>query len=712
MVKNEAVEQDLKFTPENVGVEMAAAVGGGAVVEEAAGFEAMEEDHQDLWLDRDQDDLLDVNDASIFYDDFPPLPDFPCMSSSSSSSSTPAASRPTAVTSSSSSATSSSPAASWPMMKSDGDEFKDCCEAVKMEPAALSSTASMDIPPPPPAAAADHDGLCDVDCINVMENFGYMDLIDSNEIWDPSSIFQSENPQDFLADDQHTAVAPPPPPQNMDCQDQENDSFSSFLEGNSELAFIFFEWLKQNRDYISAEDMRNIKLKRSTIENASKRLGSNKEGKKQLLKLILEWVENYQLQKKPPPITAEGGGGPQSPNPNPNPNPNFNYTPLPHDPNTCFSAPTWMPPAPPPDQVSSMMAQPPPPFSGQHMAGYSGDPYSNQIPMVPMHHQVVNGIAYQHSPEYAQSWPISPYPMPPPPHHQFSPYPDSNGHVMTHHHHQHHHQQTVYGNPYQVYDPNGERLMRLGSSATKEARKKRMARQKKMYSHHHRHSSNSGQNQSQLNDPDVVGDGGDEGDNWYWSGGGGDASSPTNANAPPGDDSQTPSGDRPSKQPQTNQKQGSDKRQQGWKSEKNLKFLLQKVLKQSDVGNLGRIVLPKKEAESHLPELETRDGMTIAMEDIGSSRVWNMRYRFWPNNKSRMYLLENTGDFVRVNGLQEGDFIVIYSDTKCGKYMIRGVKVRQPGAKMEGKKPARRNMRNMSFGGNSSSLMPIKQAAR
>lgn len=32
---------------------------------------------------------------------------------------------------------------------------------------------------------------------------------------------------------------------------------------------------------------------------------------------------------------------------------------------------------------------------------------------------------------------------------------------------------------------------------------------------------------------------------------------------------------------------------QSWKTEKNLKFLLQKVLKQSDVGNLGRIVLPK-----------------------------------------------------------------------------------------------------------------------
>jgi hypothetical protein len=101
-----------------------------------------------------------------------------------------------------------------------------------------------------------------------------------------------------------------------------------------------------------------------------------------------------------------------------------------------------------------------------------------------------------------------------------------------------------------------------------------------------------------------------------------------------------------------------------------LRFLLQKVLKQSDVGNLGRIVLPKvishsffsfsfflyygstvsinmrnflkgqikiwfnelefnqKEAETHLPELEARDGISIAMEDIGTSRVWNMRYRY------------------------------------------------------------------------------------
>ncbi|KAL0284203.1 UNVERIFIED_CONTAM: B3 domain-containing transcription factor ABI3 [Sesamum angustifolium] len=285
--------------------------------------------------------------------------------------------------------------------------------------------------------------------------------------------------------------------------------------------------------------------------------------------------------------------------------------------------------------------------------------------------------------EHAQSWVISPFPMQQP--HQFSHFPD-NGNMITH-------QQALYGHPYHIFDPNGERLMRLGSSATKEARKKRMARQRRLYSHHHRHSSNSNQHQNQMNDGNVVGEAGEDGDqagspgNWvYWSPSGA-GSSPTPGTGPPTDASQPHSGDRPPVQQQNYQRQSSSDRrqQQGWKTEKNLKFLLQKVLKQSDVGNLGRIVLPKKEAESHLPELESRDGISIAMEDIGTSRVWNMRYRFWPNNKSRMYLLENTGDFVRVNGLQEGDFIVIYSDTKCGKYMIRGVKVRQPAENWRGR---------------------------
>lgn len=39
------------------------------------------------------------------------------------------------------------------------------------------------------------------------------------------------------------------------------------------------------------------------------------------------------------------------------------------------------------------------------------------------------------------------------------------------------------------------------------------------------------------------------------------------------------------------------------------------------------MVVLQREAETHLPELDARDGIPIQMEDIGTSRVWNMRYR-------------------------------------------------------------------------------------
>ncbi|CAK9224089.1 unnamed protein product [Sphagnum troendelagicum] len=105
-----------------------------------------------------------------------------------------------------------------------------------------------------------------------------------------------------------------------------------------------------------------------------------------------------------------------------------------------------------------------------------------------------------------------------------------------------------------------------------------------------------------------------------------------------------------------------------------LVFLLHKELRPSDVSNLGRIVLPKKEAEYHLPFLQAREGMSLAMEDFDSGKIWTFRYRFWPNNKSRMYLLEITGDFVRAHNLQEGDLLILYRNALQGNYVVRGEK--------------------------------------
>ncbi|KAK4769994.1 hypothetical protein SAY87_030526 [Trapa incisa] len=101
---------------------------------------------------------------------------------------------------------------------------------------------------------------------------------------------------------------------------------------------------------------------------------------------------------------------------------------------------------------------------------------------------------------------------------------------------------------------------------------------------------------------------------------------------------------------------------------KKLKLILKKELKNSDVGSLGRIVVPKREAEEHLPCLVEKEGIQVVIRDIYSERGWNVKYKYWSNNKSRMYVLENTGEFVRENGLQIGDTIILYKDESHHMY--------------------------------------------
>ncbi|TQD78933.1 hypothetical protein C1H46_035505 [Malus baccata] len=105
-----------------------------------------------------------------------------------------------------------------------------------------------------------------------------------------------------------------------------------------------------------------------------------------------------------------------------------------------------------------------------------------------------------------------------------------------------------------------------------------------------------------------------------------------------------------------------------------LRFLFQKELKNSDVSPLRRMILPKKAAEAHLPTLESKEGIAINMDDIDGLHVWSFKYRFWPNNNSRMYVLENTGDFVNVHGLQFGDYIMVYQDNHNQNYVIQARK--------------------------------------
>ncbi|GAB4848638.1 hypothetical protein Ancab_003348 [Ancistrocladus abbreviatus] len=79
-------------------------------------------------------------------------------------------------------------------------------------------------------------------------------------------------------------------------------------------------------------------------------------------------------------------------------------------------------------------------------------------------------------------------------------------------------------------------------------------------------------------------------------------------------------------------------------------------------------------AENYLPALDTKEGIFITMDDMDGLHVWSFKYRFWPNNNSRMYVLENTGDFVNMHGLQLGDYILVYQDYINLNYVIQAKK--------------------------------------
>lgn len=105
-----------------------------------------------------------------------------------------------------------------------------------------------------------------------------------------------------------------------------------------------------------------------------------------------------------------------------------------------------------------------------------------------------------------------------------------------------------------------------------------------------------------------------------------------------------------------------------------LKFLFQKELKESDMGNIDRIVIPEKEAESNLPTLTNPKAM-LRMVDMDTLETWTFIYRCRVNNKSKMYILENTGEFLKSHYLVLGDFIKVYKDNINGKYVIKGKKL-------------------------------------
>ncbi|KAH0469072.1 hypothetical protein IEQ34_002304 [Dendrobium chrysotoxum] len=97
--------------------------------------------------------------------------------------------------------------------------------------------------------------------------------------------------------------------------------------------------------------------------------------------------------------------------------------------------------------------------------------------------------------------------------------------------------------------------------------------------------------------------------------------------------------------------------------------LFEKMLSASDAGRIGRLVLPKKCAEAYFPLISQPEGLPLKMQDA-SGKEWVFQFRFWPNNNSRMYVLEGVTPCIQSMQLQAGDTVTFSRIDPEGKLVM------------------------------------------
>ncbi|KAH7436185.1 hypothetical protein KP509_05G007100 [Ceratopteris richardii] len=97
--------------------------------------------------------------------------------------------------------------------------------------------------------------------------------------------------------------------------------------------------------------------------------------------------------------------------------------------------------------------------------------------------------------------------------------------------------------------------------------------------------------------------------------------------------------------------------------------LFEKVLSASDAGKVGRLVLPKACAEAYFPPISQPEGVPLAVQDI-IGKEWVFQFRFWPNNNSRMYVLEGITPCIQSMHLQAGDTVIFSRLDPEGKLLL------------------------------------------
>ncbi|KAJ0260027.1 B3 domain-containing transcription repressor VAL1 [Hirschfeldia incana] len=116
----------------------------------------------------------------------------------------------------------------------------------------------------------------------------------------------------------------------------------------------------------------------------------------------------------------------------------------------------------------------------------------------------------------------------------------------------------------------------------------------------------------------------------------------------------------------------TDKELQQISGNLNLKIvpLFEKTLSASDAGRIGRLVLPKACAEAYFPPISQSEGIPLTIQDV-TGKEWTFQFRFWPNNNSRMYVLEGVTPCIQSMLLQAGD-TVTFSRVDPGGKLIMG----------------------------------------
>ncbi|PIN10828.1 hypothetical protein CDL12_16575 [Handroanthus impetiginosus] len=101
--------------------------------------------------------------------------------------------------------------------------------------------------------------------------------------------------------------------------------------------------------------------------------------------------------------------------------------------------------------------------------------------------------------------------------------------------------------------------------------------------------------------------------------------------------------------------------------------LFEKMLSASDAGRIGRLVLPKKCAEAYFPSISQPEGLPLKVQDV-KGKEWVFQFRFWPNNNSRMYVLEGITPCIQSMQLQAGDVVTFSRMHPEGKLVMGGRK--------------------------------------